>query len=92
MVYKPAGVPLADMERMELFHDQLEALHLCDGEGMTQEQAGACMGVSRGTVQRLVTEARHTVARALVRQTALVIRGVDYDSGATPTRYEGEKS
>lgn len=72
-VYKPAGTPLADMEKIALFHDELEALHLCDGEGMTQEQAGACMGVSRGTVQRLVSEARRKVATALVRQAALVI-------------------
>lgn len=72
-VYKPAGTPLANMEKIELFHDELEALHLCDGEGMTQEQAGACMGVSRGTVQRLVSEARRKVATALVQQTALVI-------------------
>lgn len=72
-VYKPAGIPLTEMETIELFHDELEALHLCDGEGMTQEQAGACMGVSRGTVQRLVSEARRKVATALVQQSALVI-------------------
>lgn len=72
-VYKPAGTPLATMGKIALFHDELEALHLCDGEGMTQEQAGACMGVSRGTVQRLVSEARRKVATALIQQAALVI-------------------
>lgn len=72
-VYKPAGIPLKDLETVQLFHDELEALYLCDAEGKTQEQAGCCMGVSRGTVQRLVSEARRKVASALVRQQALVI-------------------
>lgn len=72
-VFKPAGTPLSELEKHELLHDELEALHLCDGQGMTQEQAGICMGVSRGTVQRLVSEARRKVANALVHQTALLI-------------------
>jgi len=72
-VYKPAGIPLKDLEKVQLFHDELEALYLCDAEGKTQEQAGYCMGISRGTVQRLVSEARRKVASAMVRQQALVI-------------------
>lgn len=74
-VFKPAGTPLKDMEIIQLAHDELEALHLCDGEGKTQEEAGVCMGVSRGTVQRLLTNARSKVARALVGQKALAISG-----------------
>lgn len=61
------------MEIIKLAHDELEALHLCDGEGKTQEEAGTCMGVSRGTVQRLLASARHKVAHALVGQKALAI-------------------
>ena len=63
------------MEVIQLAHDELESLHLCDGEGKTQEEAGVCMGVSRGTVQRLLTSARCKVARALVEQKALAISG-----------------
>ena len=72
-VYKPAGTPLKDMETIRLAHDELETLHLCDGEGMTQEEAGVCMGISRGTVQRLLASARCKVAQALVGQKALAI-------------------
>lgn len=72
-VFKPAGTPLKDMEIIPLAHDELEALHLCDGEGKNQEEAGVCMGVSRGTVQRLLASARNKVARALVGQKALAI-------------------
>jgi len=63
------------MEIIQLAHDELEALHLCDGEGKTQEEAGVCMGVSRGTVQRLLAGARCKVANALVGQKALAISG-----------------
>lgn len=73
VVYKPAGTPLTEMHKIELYHDELEALHLCDGEEMTQEQAGQCMGISRGTVQRLVSSARKKIATALVSKAALVV-------------------
>jgi uncharacterized protein len=72
-VYKPAGTPLTELEVVQLAHDELEALHLCDGEGMSQEEAGLSMGVSRGTVQRLLASARQKVAQALVGQKALAI-------------------
>ena len=74
-VFKLAGIQLKDTEVIRLAHDELESLHLCDGEGKTQEEAGSCMGVSRGTVQRLLTSARCKVARALVGQKALAISG-----------------
>lgn len=73
VVYKPAGTPLKDLAVVHLEQDELEALHLCDGEEMTQEEAGACMEVSRGTVQRLLASARRKVAQALVGRKALVI-------------------
>ena len=63
------------MEIIRLALDELESLHLCDGEGMTQEEAGVCMGVSRGTVQRLLASARRKIAKALVGQKALAIAG-----------------
>ncbi len=85
-VFKPAGTPLKDMEIVKLAHDELEALHLCDNEGKTQEEAGACMGVSRGTVQRLLAGARRKVAHALIGQKALAI------SGSLPESEEGAVS
>jgi len=83
-VFKPAGTPLKDMEIIPLAHDELEALHLCDGEGKNQVEAGVCMGVSRGTVQRLLASARCKVARALVEQKALAITGTPELPSALP--------
>jgi uncharacterized protein len=66
-------VPLRDLDTVNLRTDELEALRLCDLEGLDQESAGERMGVSRGTVQRLVKSGREKVIGALVRNAALVI-------------------
>jgi predicted DNA-binding protein (UPF0251 family) len=44
---------------------EVEALRLVDLEGLSQEQAGTKMGVSRGTIWRLLQSARRKVAQAL---------------------------
>jgi uncharacterized protein len=72
-VFKPAGIPLKDLDRIELDQDELEALRLCDKEGLTQAEAGVLMAVSRGTVQRLVTSGRHKLITAVVGCHALLI-------------------
>jgi len=72
-VFKPAGMPLDGLDIITIGNDELESLHLCDGQGMNQAEAGDVMGVSRGTVQRLLSSARCKVARALVQQKGLAI-------------------
>lgn len=44
---------------------EMEAFRLVDLEGLTQEEAGEQMGVSRGTVWRLLQQARKKTAQAL---------------------------
>jgi uncharacterized protein len=70
--FKPTGTPLSELQKIELYRDELEALRLCDGEGMTQEEAGQSMGVSRGTIQRIITVARKKTATALTAGHALI--------------------
>ena len=72
-IFKPAGTPMADLDKVKLAHDELEAVRLCDVEGMTQAEAGDVMGVSRGTVQRLVCSARKKIVEAVLLGHALVI-------------------
>lgn len=71
--FKPAGTPLTALEHIALQRDELEALRLCDMEGLFQAEAGERMGVSRGTVQRLLAAARRKVATALVEGAALIL-------------------
>lgn len=57
--------------RLEL--SELEAMRLCDVEGCDQAAAGRHMGVSRGTIQRLLKKGRAKMVRALLESQALVI-------------------
>ena len=52
---------------------EVEALRLVDLEGLSQEEAGREMGVSRGTVWRLLQSARRKVAEALTEGRSLTI-------------------
>jgi predicted DNA-binding protein (UPF0251 family) len=71
--FKPTGIPLSQIEKIALYADELEALKLCDLDGLTQEEAGRRMGVSRGTVQRILSDARRKTALALSDCKALVL-------------------
>ena len=70
--FKPTGISLQELPQITLQQDELEVLRLCDFEGLFQEQAGERMGVSRGTVQRILTSARRKVAEALSTGSALI--------------------
>ncbi len=72
MAFKPTGTPLHELRQIELHRDELEAMRLCDREGLTQEEAGKRMGVSRGTIQRIITVARKKTAAALSEGSALI--------------------
>ncbi len=72
-VFKPRSIPMTELTVVHLEGDELEAMRLCDLEGLEQAEAGDRMGVSRGTVQRLVKAGRAKVLRALVESLALVI-------------------
>ena len=78
-IFKPRSVPLPELDVLHLGEDELEALRLCDVEGLHQAVAGERMGVSRGTVQRLVKTGRTTLVRALVEGAALRIGGSEDD-------------
>ncbi len=73
-MFKPAGTPLAKLEVVELDADELEAVSLCDRDAMTQAEAGVEMGISRGTIQRLVTSGRKKIVDALLSGHALLIK------------------
>jgi predicted DNA-binding protein (UPF0251 family) len=79
-VFKPRSIPMTELITNELRLSELEALRLCDLEGLDQEEAGRRMRVSRGTVQRLLKSARHKVAHTLVNNQALVIRKGEEDA------------
>jgi predicted DNA-binding protein (UPF0251 family) len=64
---------MRDIEVVEISLDEFEALRLCDYEGLDQSEAGKQMGISRGTVQRLLYRARRQVVGALLNKNALAV-------------------
>jgi predicted DNA-binding protein (UPF0251 family) len=70
-LFKPSGIPLSQLEIVELGLDELEAMRLCDLEGNQQEEAAQRMGVSRGTIQRLLQIGRKKVLHAITEGEAL---------------------
>jgi uncharacterized protein len=73
-VFKPRSVPMSALRILQLELAELEAMRLCDLDGHDQEAAGVRMGVSRGTVQRLLKSGRSKVVEALVTSAAVIIQ------------------
>ncbi|MFP4445028.1 MAG: DUF134 domain-containing protein [Desulfosudaceae bacterium] len=76
--FKPRGVPMRVLKEVELTVDEYEAIRLADLLGLSHEEAGARMGVSRATFGRIIQHARRMVAEALVNGMAIKIEGGDY--------------
>jgi predicted DNA-binding protein (UPF0251 family) len=63
VLFKPH--PPRNGDPVTIEHAELEALRLVDLIGLSQEEAGERMGVSRGTIWRFLKRVREKVARAL---------------------------
>ena len=72
-VYKPQGLPMSQIGTSVLSLDKFEAVRLCDLEGLDQAEAGKRMGVSRGTIQRLLYSGRKQIVEAILKNDAILI-------------------
>ncbi|MGF1909396.1 DUF134 domain-containing protein [Vibrio kasasachensis] len=71
--FKPNGVPMPELQQIELLPEELEALRLADQEGLSQLDAAAQMQVSRQTFGNIVKRARSKVAQCLINGHALLL-------------------
>jgi predicted DNA-binding protein (UPF0251 family) len=77
--FKPAGVPLANLQEVRLSIDEAEAIRLKDTEGLAQDDCAKKMNVSRSTFARILLSARQKMAEALLNGKALRIEGGNYE-------------
>lgn len=77
--YKPAGIPMCELEEVVLHVDELEAVKLADHEGLYQEAAAERMQVSRATFGRILAEAHRKISDALVNGKGLRIDGGHFE-------------
>lgn len=73
-IFKPIDIPLKDLEVIDIFMDEFEAVRLCDYENKSQIEAGNEMNISRGTVQRLLISGRKKIMDAFLHEKALNIQ------------------
>lgn len=76
--FKPRGIPMRDLSEVRLTVDEREAIRLADFLGMSHEDAGRHMNVSRATFGRIVQQARKVVADALINGKAINVEGGNY--------------
>ena len=74
-MFKPAGIPLREIDQVVMTLDEFEAIRLADLAQMYQEKAAKQMGISRPTFSRIIVSAHRKLADALVHGKALLIEG-----------------
>lgn len=80
IIFKPQGIPMSELEIIDLEVDEIEVLRLCDYEQKSQIEAAEIMQISRGTIQRLLNSGRKKVLEALLYSQGLKLKNkfLDY--------------
>ncbi|MDD3146013.1 MAG: DUF134 domain-containing protein [Candidatus Riflebacteria bacterium] len=73
--FKPAGIPVRDLDTINLTFDELEAIRLTDLEELYQADAATNMNISRQTLGNIVKSAHKKIAEALIKGKAIKIEG-----------------
>jgi predicted DNA-binding protein (UPF0251 family) len=71
--FKPQGVPMRDLEIVELTAEDIEALRLRNTECLEQEEAAKKMNTSQSTYQRILSLAYKKITEALIEGKAIKI-------------------
>ncbi|HKK90201.1 MAG TPA: DUF134 domain-containing protein [Desulfobacteraceae bacterium] len=77
--FKPRGIPMTELIEVVLTVDEREAVRLADLEGMSHDEGGRQMGVSRATFGRILKNARNTIADAVINGKAIDVQGGHYE-------------
>jgi len=72
--FKPQGIPLRELEVIELTHEEVEALRLKNVEDLDQTACAKEMGISQSTFQRALQSAYKKVSKAILQTKAIRIR------------------
>ncbi|MBI9016980.1 MAG: DUF134 domain-containing protein [Phycisphaerae bacterium] len=75
IIYKPAGIPTRQLEKVVLGLDEFETIHLLDYQGHDQAKTAELMNISRPTVTRIYSSARKKIAEALTEGKAICFEG-----------------
>jgi len=76
--FKPAGIPIYNLQETILSFDELEAIRLIDSEELDQTKSGQKMKISQSTLSRLLKEGRKKLADAVINGYAIKIQGGNF--------------
>jgi len=71
--FKPQGIPMRQLETVNLTPEELEAFRLTHYENLSQTDAAKKMKTSQSTLQRILTSALTKIAEALIEGKAIRI-------------------
>ncbi len=74
--FKPAGIPIKDLEETNLEMQEFEAIRLIDFKGIPQEKAAELMKISQPTFSRILKSAREKISQAIVQGKAIKIEKI----------------
>lgn len=77
-VFTPKDCKQGSQGSVTVTVDELEAMRLCDLEGLDQEQCALRMDISRGTYQRILYAGRKKTVEALTQGKEIRIDGGNY--------------
>ncbi len=72
--FKPRGIPLRELNEVNITDEELETLRLRYMEHIDQEQAAKMMGISQSQYQRDITSVMGKITEALINGYAISIK------------------
>jgi predicted DNA-binding protein (UPF0251 family) len=73
LYFKPQGVPMKDLEVVEISMEEIEAYRLRHIDKLEQSEAGKKMNTSTSTYQRIIYSAYEKIADAIINGKAIKI-------------------
>ncbi len=71
--FKPAGIPIRELEEIEINISEFEAIRLIDFKEISQELAAKQMQISQPTLSRILTSARKKISDSIINGKAIKI-------------------
>lgn len=71
--FKPQGIPLRNLEFIELTKEELESIKLKDFDSLDQKNSAKKMNTSQSSFQRIITSARKKITKAIIEGRAIKI-------------------
>lgn len=86
-IYVPYGTSPDSSEQVIIHLDEFEAIRLCDYDGKSQIEASETMGLSRGTVQRLLLSGRKKIVDGFFHSKTIIV-----NNGNDNIKFKGENN